>query len=77
MSVVQIEQDMALCADKFPALVCRSIGAQVMRGDVIALFGFESDSQGIAIASERHYQLVPPDDVTEDDLRAYRQRVSD
>ncbi|MGH9344396.1 MAG: endonuclease [Terriglobia bacterium] len=77
LSIVQIEQDIAVCADKFPALVCRSIGAQFMLDDVIALFEFESTAQGISVAFERHYKLVPPDDVTEDDLRAYRQRVSD
>lgn len=77
LSIVQIEQDIAVCADKFPALVCRSIGAQFMAGNVIALFEFESSAQGVEVAFERHYKLVPPDEVTEDDLRAYRQRVSD
>lgn len=77
LSVVQIEQDIAVCAAKFPALVCRSIGAQFMDGEIIALFEFESGAQGIDVASEKHYKLVPPDEVTEDDLRAYRQRVSD
>ncbi len=28
MSTVQIEQDIALCAEKFPRLVCRPLGAQ-------------------------------------------------
>lgn len=76
LSVVQIEQDIAVCADKFPALVCRCIGAQFMAGDIIALFEFESGEEGVEVASERHYKLVPPDEVTEDDLRAYRLRVS-
>jgi hypothetical protein len=33
LSVVQIEQDFALCEAKFPSLVCRPIGAQFMRDD--------------------------------------------
>lgn len=74
LSVVQIEQDIALCADKFPSLICRSIGAQFMEDDLIALFEFEQGKHGIAISSEKHYRLVPGEEVTGDDLRAYRER---
>ncbi len=76
LSIVQIEQDMALCAEKFPSLICRPIGAQFMPNDVIALFEFENGEQGVAIASERHYKLVPPEEVTDEDLRAYKQKLS-
>jgi len=38
LSVVQIEQDIAVCKQKFPALVCRPVGAQFMSERVIALF---------------------------------------
>jgi hypothetical protein len=77
LSVVQIEQDMAVCAEKFPSLVCRPLGAQFMPNDIIALFEFESGDQGIGVASEKHYKLVPPEEVTEADLQAYRQRASE
>lgn len=77
LSVVQIEQDMAMCAEKFPSLICRPIGAQFMPNDVIALFEFESGDQGIGVASEKHYKLVPPEEVTDADLRAYTERKSD
>jgi hypothetical protein len=75
LSVVQIEQDLALCADKFPNLICRPIGAQFMQGDVIALFEVERSEEGVRIATERHYRLVPPDAITPDDLEAYRRRL--
>jgi len=77
LNVVQIEQDIAMCGEKSPSLISRPLGAQFMSNDVIALFEFESADQGVGIASERHYKLVPPDDVTEDDLRRYRQRTLD
>ena len=77
LNVVQIEQDMAMCAEKFPSLISRPLGAQFMSNDVIALFEFEAADQGVGIASERHYKLVPPEDVTEADLRLYRQRTAD
>jgi hypothetical protein len=77
LSVVQIEQDLALCGAKFPSLVCRPIGAQFMRDNVIALFEFEPGDKGIAVSSEKHYRLVSPEDVTDEDLRTYRRRGSE
>ncbi len=58
-SAIQIEQDLALCQDKFPLLICRAIAAQFMPGNIIALFEFELDEAGeIRIRDERHYRLV-------------------
>lgn len=68
LSVVQIEQDLAVCAHKFPWLICRPISAQFMEEGVIALFEFEEADEGVGIASEKHYKLVPPEEVTEADL---------
>ena len=72
---VQIEQDLALCADKLPSLICRPVGTQSMRKDQIALFEFVREGDDIRIASEKHYRLVPPDDVTNDDLAKYTRRL--
>lgn len=77
LHVIQIEQDIAVCAEKFPALICRPIGAQFMADEVIALFEFEEGDDGLAISSEKHYKLVPPDEVTEVDLEKYRSRGED
>ncbi len=76
-NVVQIEQDFALCANKFPSLVCRPIGAQFMANDLIALFEFEEGERGVTLSSEKHYHLVPPEEVTDEDLEGYRERPSD
>jgi hypothetical protein len=75
LNIVQIEQDIALCAAKFPSLICRAIGAQFMGDDLIALFEFEEGENGIALSSEKHYRLVRPDDVTTQDLDSYRTRT--
>lgn len=77
LSIVQIEQDFAVCAHKFPALICRPLAAQFIKNDVIALFEFEQGENGIGIVSEKHYKLVPPEDVTGADLDTYRNRGSD
>jgi len=77
LGIVQIEQDFAVCAHKFPSLICRPVAAQFMADNVIALFEFEQGEAGVVISSERHYQLVPPEDVTDDDLRTYQGRTSE
>jgi hypothetical protein len=77
LSVVQIEQDFALCAARFPRLICRPIGAQFMSGDLIALFEFERTERGVAKLTEKHYRLVPPDQLSTDELETYRRRPID
>jgi hypothetical protein len=77
LSVIQIEQDVAVCASKFPALICRPVAAQFMKEDVIALFEFEQSEDGLGVSMEKHYKLVPPEEVTESDLDLYRNRTLD
>lgn len=72
LSVVQIQQDIAICAHKFPPLICRPIGAQFMPDAVIALFEFEETEGTVRIASEKHYRLVPPDELSPKDLAKYK-----
>ena len=74
IGIVQIEQDFAICATKFSKLICRSIAAQFMTDDVIALFEFEQAEDEIAIASEKHYRLVHPKDVSTEELHTYQKR---
>ena len=77
LNVVQIEQDFAVCAHKFPGLICRPIGAQFMEGGVIALFEFEQSNGTGSISSEKHYKLVPPEEVTDADLKNYQRRSAE
>ena len=74
---VQLEQDIALCEERWSALICRPVAAQMMDNDTIALFEFELQDNDVRIVSERHYQLVEPEQMTTDDLRSYRQRPMD
>lgn len=70
--VVQILQDIAMCAEKFPDLICRPIAVQFTVSTLIALFELEEKAGVVGIVSEKHYRLVPPADVTEADLAAYK-----
>ena len=72
MSVVQIEQDIAVCAAKFKDAICRPLGAQFIQSDLIALFEFGPTPDGVRVRTERHYHLVPPEELTEEELRLYR-----
>jgi hypothetical protein len=72
LNIVQIMQDLGLCEHKFPNLICRSIAAQFMENNLIALFAFEKAETGVKLTLEKHYRLVSPEGVTEDDLQAYR-----
>lgn len=61
-------QDREMCAHVFPRFA-----AQFVTGDKIALFSFELDSDGAAtILAEKHYRLVPVEDLTDEDLQRYR-----
>lgn len=59
---VQIEQDLAMCQEKFPTLECRPLAAQFLSGGAVALFEFIIGMSGdLEVRQERHYQLVSTD----------------
>lgn len=75
LGIVQVEQLFALCEARFGGLLCRPIGAQSMEDDLIALFEFEKTGQGVRVSAEKHYRLVPPDDLSPAELAAYARRT--
>jgi len=75
ISIVQLEQDQAMCRAKFPSLICHPIAAQFMDESLIALFAFEDSPKGLVFSSEKHYRLVPPEQVTVEDLKEYRAKA--
>lgn len=76
IGIVQIEQDMAMCAAKFSDLICRPLAAQFMPNGVIAMFEFEQGEDEIRVSSEKHYRLVRPDELSADELAHYRVRLA-
>ncbi len=64
ISIVQTEQDQAWCSRRYPLLRCRAISAQFVAHDHIALFELQIEDAELLvlkIVEERHYKLVPPD----------------
>lgn len=76
IGIVQIEQDMGVCKDKFPDLICRPLAAQFMQNGVIAMFEFEQEHDEIRVSSERHYRLVRSDEMSAEELGQYSVRLA-
>jgi hypothetical protein len=74
LAVVQTGQDIACCSEKFPRLTCRPVSAQFMADSVIAMFELMVEDGEISICEERHYRLVPSDQIGAEDLKRYASR---
>lgn len=72
LSIVQIEQDYAMCKEKFPQLTAVPIAVQFMKDNLIAMFSFVEDDGEMKILDEKHYRLVPASQISEKDLEGYR-----
>lgn len=69
--VVQTQQDIALCSQAFPGLICRPVSAQFMTDDRIAMFELTVVDGSVKVMEERHYQLVNARAITSSDLEQY------
>jgi len=69
--VVQTQQDVLCCAEKFPNLICRAVSAQFMSEDRIAMFELTVQGSEIKVVEEKHYQLVPAASISAGDLQQY------
>jgi hypothetical protein len=76
VGIVQIEQDFAICQQKFPNAVGRPIAAQFMNDDTIVLFEFVMAEDGVRISSEKHYRLVNPDELSDEEIKEYRKHTA-
>jgi len=63
LSAVQARQDILCCQQKFPNLACRSISAQFLPDDRICLFELALKRDTAKVVDERHYKLVPSDQI--------------
>jgi hypothetical protein len=75
LSVAQTKQDIRCCKEKFPNLICRSISAQFMSDNSIALFELTMEDDQVKVVEERHYKLVSAAEITVTDLQSYSQRL--
>lgn len=71
LSAVQTSQDIACCREKFAGLTCRSLSAQFMLDSTIALFELALEGEDVKIVDEKHYKLVPSDQISAEDFKLY------
>jgi len=76
LSVVQTKQDLAWCAERYPDLVCRTVSAQFMDDERIAMFELSVQDSRVCVVEEKHYRLVSGDDIDIDDIRSYRRGMN-
>ena len=71
IGIVQTTQDIRFVDQKFPGMRCRAIAAQFMDDHVVALFELTLQDEEIKVVEERHYRLVPVDELDRDAIRNY------
>ena len=71
IGVTQAEQDLAVCADRWPAMIARPVAAQFAEGGLVALFELALQDDVIRVMREAHYQLVPAAEISEEELLQY------
>ncbi len=69
--VVQTEQDIALCRERFPNLVCRPVSVHALSDNRIAMFELTLDDGDVRVVDQKHYTLVSSADISAEDLRRY------
>mgnify|MGYP000254313458 CR=1 FL=1 len=71
IGVTQIEQDIELCKQKYPELICRAIACQFITHDEIAMFEFSMDDGRVVKNNERRYKMVEASSINGEDLAYY------
>jgi hypothetical protein len=77
LSIVQMNQDLALAKEKFEHLEIRLVGVQFVGDDIcFFLFAEDEDTGSVKVIKEQRYRLVAPNLISSDELTSYRsQRV--
>ena len=79
----QLWQDLEYCRQQYPALVCRALSAKFGRdgrsgpNGKIAMFELTISDDAVKIVREIHYDLVPEDSISKEELLGYNERAED
>lgn len=72
IGVVQTTQDIRYAEQKFPDMRCRPIAVQFMDDKVVAMFELVLQDDEVKVVDEKHYKLVPADQLDPKAIRSYR-----
>lgn len=75
IGVVQLSQDIAYCQKQFPNLICVPIAVQFMDDNGIAMFHLDCEDFNARIVEEKHYELVPSNQITDDYVKKLKDTV--
>jgi hypothetical protein len=73
IGVVQTTRDIRWVEQKFPGMRCRAIAAQFAKDRVVALFELALQGPEVRVVAERHYQLVPGNQLDREAIRNYKE----
>jgi len=77
LSITQIEQDIMLCKEKYPELICRAIACQFISANNVAMFEFTVEDGKVLKEDEKHYMMVDANEITDDELNRYNMHTKD
>lgn len=72
LSIVQMNQDLALAKEKFEHLEIRLVGVQFVDDDIcFFLFAEDDDTGSVKVIKEQRYRLVEPSLISSEELSSY------
>lgn len=72
IGVVQTTQDIRYAAQKFEGMRVRPIAVQFMTDDIVAMFELTLQDNEVKVVEEKHYRLVPANELSQSAIRDYR-----
>lgn len=74
LGVIQTIQDKIFCVtqERYRDCIPRTVSAQFMGDDIIAMFELTFDGNDVSIVKEKHYRLVGSSEITAADLATYK-----
>jgi hypothetical protein len=75
--IVQVIQDIALCQERYPHAICKSIAWQFISDNGVAILELtvteDDELLKLNIVEEKHYELVPRTQISDAELRMLRE----
>ena len=73
LSIVQMNQDLALAKEKFPGLEIRLVGVQFVGQDIcFFLFAEDGDTESVKVIKEKRYRLVDASQISLMEIEIYK-----
>lgn len=71
IGITQTQQDIEMCAEKWPHLMCRAVSVQFVSKRSVAIFELAVQDDEIRVVREAHYDLVPSSQISPEDIQGY------